>query len=52
MCCFDDHVMLYHILARLEFQVLYLLHLILSVCMKSVKNLSGTTAVRKLKIHE
>ena len=36
MCCFDDHVMLYHILARFEFQVLYLPHLILSVCMTSV----------------
>ena len=28
--------MLYHFLARFEFQVLYLLHLILSVCMTSV----------------
>ena len=36
MCCFDDYVMLYHILARFEFQVLYLLHLILSVCVTSV----------------
>ena len=31
MSCFDDHVMLYHILARSEFQILYLLHLIISV---------------------
>ena len=28
---FDDHVMLYHILAKVEFQFIYLLHLILSV---------------------
>ena len=29
--CFDDHVMLYPILARFEFQFIYLLHLIISV---------------------
>ena len=29
--CFDDHVMLYDILARFEFRFIYLLHLIISV---------------------
>ena len=31
MSCFDDHVMLYHILARFKFQFFYLLNLIISV---------------------
>ena len=31
MSCFDDHVMLYHILVRFEFQFSYLLHLFISV---------------------
>ena len=29
--CFDDHVMLYDILARFEFRFIYLPHLIISV---------------------
>ena len=29
--CFDDHIMLYYIPARFEFQFIYLLHLIISV---------------------
>ena len=31
MSCFDDHVRLYHILLWIEFQIIYLLHLIKSV---------------------
>ena len=76
MSCFDDHVMLYHILARSEFQFLFLLHPIISVAWQAwhinsevsisgiprdeffssfhdiEENLSGTTAFRKLKIHQ
>ena len=31
MSCFDNHVILYHIVAKFEFQFLYLLHLFISV---------------------
>ena len=43
-CCFDDHVMLYDILARLEFRLIYLPHLVISVAWQAwhISNRSGT----------
>ena len=47
ICCFDDHVMLYDILARLEFRFTYLLHLIISVAWQAwhISNRSGTKLI-------
>ena len=44
ICCFDDHVMLYDILARFEFRFTYLLHLVISVAWQAwhISNRSGT----------